>query len=126
MDLAIAIWRINPASEYLLSDDESAILEWRWPGEQPTQAELQAAWDAYVAEQAVLATETAAARAAQLEFLGTKLADHLTAIAADLAEIDADIPNAANARERRIMQRQQRLIRRQRLIINTIRTLLAP
>jgi hypothetical protein len=47
MDLALAIWQIDPAAEYRLNEDKSAILEWRGPGSEPTAEELNAAWMAY-------------------------------------------------------------------------------
>jgi hypothetical protein len=62
MDLTIALWQLNPAAEYRLNDDKSAILEWRGPGDAPTAQQLTDAWAAYVAEQA--AVETAALAAA--------------------------------------------------------------
>lgn len=53
MDIAIAIWQINPAYEYLLTEDNTAIAEWRTPGvAQPTPEELAAAWATYQANQA--------------------------------------------------------------------------
>jgi hypothetical protein len=45
MDLVLAIWQINPAAEYRLNDDKTAILEWRGPGPEPTADELVAAWE---------------------------------------------------------------------------------
>ena len=50
MDLDIAIWRLNPQAAYLMNEDHTAIAEWRGPGDQPTGAELQAAYDAWVVE----------------------------------------------------------------------------
>lgn len=46
MDLALAIWQINPAAEYRLNADKTAILEWRGPGKEPAADELAAAWKA--------------------------------------------------------------------------------
>jgi hypothetical protein len=51
MDLALALWQINPAAEYRLNDDKTAILEWRGPGPEPTADELAAAWAQYQAAQ---------------------------------------------------------------------------
>ena len=51
MDLALAIHKHNPAGQYRLSDDKTRIIEWRGPGPQPTQAQLEAAWAAVQAEQ---------------------------------------------------------------------------
>lgn len=50
MDLDLAIWQINPAAEYRLTDDKAALLEWRGPGKEPTADELTAAWTQYQAE----------------------------------------------------------------------------
>jgi hypothetical protein len=47
MDLALALWQINPAAEYRLNDDKTQIVEWRGPGDEPTTDELPAAWAAY-------------------------------------------------------------------------------
>jgi hypothetical protein len=47
MDLALALWQINPAAEYRLNDDKTQIAEWRGPGPEPTADELAAAWAAY-------------------------------------------------------------------------------
>lgn len=46
MDLALAIWRINPQAEYRLNDsaNPTEIVEWRGPGPEPTQAELEDSW----------------------------------------------------------------------------------
>lgn len=46
MDLALAIWHIDPAAEYLLDDsaNPTTIVEWRGPGPQPTPAELDESW----------------------------------------------------------------------------------
>lgn len=136
VDYRLMLSRLRPGSEYhwkgtsdTPTDQEAfdAIGEWRDPNTtKPTKAALDTEWVVYQQELTAAAATATAARADQLEFLGIKLTGHLADIAADLAEIDMDIPNAANARERRIMQRQQRLIRRQRLLINTIRTLLHP
>lgn len=52
VDLPLALWQINPAAEYLLNDAHDQIVEWRGPGEQPTQEELEAAWVAYLASDA--------------------------------------------------------------------------
>ena len=56
IDYAMAIWRINPASEYRLNESvppDQEILEWRGPGKEPTAEELQAAWTAYLDELAI-------------------------------------------------------------------------
>lgn len=54
MDLRIAVWRLRPTSQYLLNTAGNAIVEWRDPTTtQPTPTELQAAWNAYQAEQQV-------------------------------------------------------------------------
>ena len=66
IDYAIAIWRINPASEYRLNKSvppDQEILEWRGPGKQPTAEELLAAWTAYLDELAI--EDAANAQAAQ-------------------------------------------------------------
>ena len=48
MDVALALWQINPAAEYRLDHAHGdAIVEWRGPGEQPTADDLAAAWAAY-------------------------------------------------------------------------------
>ncbi len=44
MDIALALWQINPEYEYLLNDDKTEIIEWRNEDSQPTPAELEAAW----------------------------------------------------------------------------------
>lgn len=65
IDYALAIWRINPKSEYRLNKStppDQVILEWRGPGTQPTVAELRAAWEAYLDE---VAAEDAADAAAE-------------------------------------------------------------
>lgn len=64
MDLALAIWQINPAAEYRLNADKTKIEEWRGPGPQPTPDEMQAAWDAYQSQQA---TAISAKQAADTE-----------------------------------------------------------
>jgi hypothetical protein len=51
MDIALAIWQIDPAATYRLTDDKTAILEWRGPGPQPSADELAIAWAAYQAAQ---------------------------------------------------------------------------
>lgn len=72
MDLALALHRINPDAEYRLNDDKTAIADWRGPGQQPTQAQLQAAWDAVVAEQGA-ATTTRQADVAEVQALLDKV-----------------------------------------------------
>jgi predicted ATPase len=48
MDLALALWQIDPAAEYRLDHAHGdQIIEWRGPGAQPTDKELAAAWAAY-------------------------------------------------------------------------------
>jgi hypothetical protein len=49
MDLALALWQLNPAAEYRLNDDKTQIAEWRGPGPEPTADELAAAWAQYQA-----------------------------------------------------------------------------
>lgn len=48
MDLARAIYKIDPTAEYRLNhsqaDGGQAILEWRGPGTEPTGAMLRDAW----------------------------------------------------------------------------------
>jgi hypothetical protein len=51
MDLALAIWQLNPAAEFVLSADHSSIAIWRGPGPQPSADELAIAWAAYQAAQ---------------------------------------------------------------------------
>lgn len=119
MNLAIAIWRINPAAEYTLSDDKTQIVDWRGPGPQPTPAELQAAWDAYQSEQAAAAT---AKQAADTERTAA-IDDVRTTAAAALTRLDAIIANggtftAAQVRDAmvdlaRIQRRELRLLRAQ-------------
>jgi len=53
MDIALALAYINPSYTYRLVDGD--IIEWRGPGEQPTQAELDAAYQA--ARRDILLTE---------------------------------------------------------------------
>jgi len=52
MDLDLALWQLNPQAAYLLSEDKTAIVEWRGPGEEPTADQLAAAWTAYQAAEA--------------------------------------------------------------------------
>jgi hypothetical protein len=62
MDLALALWQLNPAAEYRLNDDKTQIAEWRGPGPEPTADELAAAWAQYqAAQQATLASPQPAA-----------------------------------------------------------------
>lgn len=66
IDYAMALWRINPASEYRLNRSvppDQEILEWRGPGKEPTAEELQVAWTAYLDE--VAAEDAANTQAAQ-------------------------------------------------------------
>ena len=52
MDINIALLQLNlNTSQYRLSQSNTphSIVEWRGPGDQPTDAELQAAYDAWVA-----------------------------------------------------------------------------
>jgi len=44
MDMALAIWQIDPSYEYTLANDKSEINEWRAGVPQPDQATLEAAW----------------------------------------------------------------------------------
>lgn len=46
IDLGLCIYHINPQAEYRLSSSvpPHEIIEWRGPGLEPTQAELEAAW----------------------------------------------------------------------------------
>lgn len=46
IDLALCIYYLNPQASYLLSSSTPPhhIVEWRGPGPQPTQADLEAAW----------------------------------------------------------------------------------
>lgn len=43
----------NPRTDYILQDDGEGVYikEWNLPDPQPTEAELEAAWDAWVADQ---------------------------------------------------------------------------
>lgn len=66
IDYALAIWKINPAAEYRLNKSVppgQQILEWRGPGKEPTEAELRAAYQAYLDE--VATGEAAEAQAEQ-------------------------------------------------------------
>ena len=50
MDIAIAIEKIRPGSQYLLNKSvppDQVIIEWRGPGDEPTQQELEGAWQVY-------------------------------------------------------------------------------
>jgi len=47
MDLDLAIWQFNPAAQYTLNAAKTAIAEWRGPGSQPTQTQLDQAWADY-------------------------------------------------------------------------------
>lgn len=53
VDLNIAINRILPGAKYRLSksDPPHEVIEWRDVREQPTQAELGAAWNEYLKEE---------------------------------------------------------------------------
>ena len=57
IDLALAIAKLDPSAEYLLShsvaDGRQVILAWRGPGTQPTPAELDIAWRLCLEEQAI-------------------------------------------------------------------------
>lgn len=46
MDLALAIWHINPKATYRLDDsaNPTRIIEWRGPGPKPTAAQLEESW----------------------------------------------------------------------------------
>ena len=77
MDINIAIDHLGlNANNYKLTQSvpPHSIVEWDGPDAQPTEAELQAAYDAYVAEQA--ATEYQRQRAPEYPSLAT-LADAL-------------------------------------------------
>lgn len=58
MDLALAIWQIDPTAEYRLTSDKTAILEWRGPGPEPTADDLAAAWTTYQAAHPTPASDT--------------------------------------------------------------------
>lgn len=49
IDLVLAIGQINPQAEYVLSSSvpPHTIIEWRGPGEQPTQEKLENAYQVY-------------------------------------------------------------------------------
>jgi len=47
MDLDLAIWQFNPAAQYTLNAAKTAIAEWRGPGSQPTQGQIDSAWADY-------------------------------------------------------------------------------
>lgn len=88
MDLTIAIWQLNPAAQYRLNDDKTAILEWRGPGDQPTPQQLQAAWDAYAAARDAASAAAQAAtteRTAAGNDLGAQYAAMVTALDAIIA-----------------------------------------
>lgn len=46
IDLALCIYHVNPQAEYRLSSSvlPHEIIEWRGPGPEPTQQELEAVW----------------------------------------------------------------------------------
>lgn len=56
MDIARAIAKINSTAEYRLTSAQAQsaadIIEWRGPGPQPTEAQLDAAWSEIQAEDA--------------------------------------------------------------------------
>lgn len=45
MDLSLAIAYANPSAEWSLSGNDYDTLVWHGPGEKPTLAELQSAWE---------------------------------------------------------------------------------
>ena len=101
IDLARAIARIDPHAEYRLNhsqaDGKQKIIEWRGPGDEPTVAELAAAWtqveaaqDITDAAQAALEAKIAAARA---EVNAADFAVFITAVeaTADLAKLKVQV-----------------------------------
>lgn len=57
MDMALAIYKLDPQAEYRLNhaqaDGRQVIVEWRGPGTQPTQAEIDLGWRLALEEQAI-------------------------------------------------------------------------
>jgi hypothetical protein len=90
VDLALALWYYNPAAQYTLTADSSAVAEWRSPAiPQPAAAQLQTAWataQTDLAAQATLAA-TRAQHAAALATLKPTLAADATINAADIATV---------------------------------------
>lgn len=66
MDLAIAIDRLRPGATYLPNTERTAIVEWRDARPQPTAAELQAAYNAWLAEEQQAEAARTAAQTARL------------------------------------------------------------
>jgi hypothetical protein len=54
MDLSLAIAYAYPSAEWSLSGNDYDTLIWHGPGEKPTLAELQSAWDSKPAEPVVV------------------------------------------------------------------------
>ena len=54
MNVALALWKINPEAKYTLThanaDSWNDIIEWFGPGDKPTVQELDDAWQAYLIE----------------------------------------------------------------------------
>jgi len=78
MDLAYALWIINPAAQYILSADGQSIAEWIGPGIQPNPAQIAAAW-------ATAQTQIAARQAKQ-----TLITQHTAALATLYATVSGD------------------------------------
>lgn len=54
MDLSLAISYAYPSAEWSLSGNDYDTLIWHGPGEKPTLAELQAAWDSKPADPVIV------------------------------------------------------------------------
>lgn len=54
MDLSLAIAHAYPSAEWSLSGNDYDTLIWHGPGEKPTLADIQAAWDSRPAEPVVV------------------------------------------------------------------------
>jgi hypothetical protein len=96
MELQVAIAEIDPKAEYLLNhsvgDSTQVILEWRGPGPEPTQQELDDAWQQYLSKQAVIDADNITRQAA-LDRLKAhadpNIQDLVKALRLDTAKIEA-------------------------------------
>lgn len=69
MDMALAIWLIDPTAEYVLDDsaNPTKILIWRGKGKQPTEKEMEIALANYHTVEEPTLEERVAALEARME-----------------------------------------------------------
>lgn len=83
MDLPLTIHSINPAAAYRLNADHTTIEEWRGPGPQPTQVQLDTAWDAIQAEQTTASNQANTLRTQVLTLAGSSVGTAINQLTAN-------------------------------------------